>query len=186
MDTGLIFKIMQYTKRLLNGLLFYIGWFACVVAAAKNAVHWAYIATFAILAAHFILQSHRLKDFILLITLSFAGFLLDSFFLHAGWLSYHSPNPWFATLAPFWVVCLHAIFSTSINHSLAWLKRRTYLEAILGAGGIAWTYLAGARLGAIDFLIPIPRALIGIGAVWFFYLPLVYWFSLWLDEKLGD
>lgn len=173
---------MLYSKRFLNGILFYVGWFVCIAAAANNTVGWAYIATFAILAAHFLLQDYRLKDFILLIALSAAGFLIDTFFLRAGLLSYHSPNPWFGGIAPFWVVCLHAIFATSINHSLAWLKGRTYLDAILGAGGIAWTYFAGARLGAIDFTLSPPLALAIIGGVWFFYLPLVYWFSLQLDN----
>lgn len=186
MDKELIYKFVFYSKKLLNGLLFYVGWFICVIAAAKNRPEWALVATVAIVAAHFILYDKRWKDFILLVVLSSAGLLIDTFFLWAGWISYQSPNRFFIHLAPLWIVCLHAIFSTTINHSLAWLKNYLFASSFLGAGGIAWTYLAGQRLGAIDLLLPNFLSLLAIGCVWFFYLPCVYWFSLQLDKKYGE
>jgi Protein of unknown function (DUF2878) len=186
MDKKLAVKMGLYSKRFLNGLLFYAGWFVCIAAAKKNQYHLALYVTLVILITHFAFYNQRRKDLILLCTLSTAGLLMDTSFMRAGWLSYQSPNQWLPEIAPFWVGCLHAIFSTTINHSLAWLKIYPFYSALLGSAGIAWTYFAGQKLGAIEILIPNPLALIAIGSIWFFYLPAVYGFSKWLDKIFGD
>lgn len=186
MTKDLILKLIGLSKRLLNGFFFYLGWFVVVLAAAKDNPTFGVFITGILLGLHFLLFDQNRKDLVLLVVLSTAGFFLDSFYIWAGWLHYHSPNHWLPQFAPLWIVCLHAIFATSINHSLAWLKAFPPYAGVLGTFGIVTTYLAGARMGAIDFIAPYQWVLFYIGCIWFFYLPAVYWFSRWLDRKIGD
>lgn len=186
MDKEFLYKLFFYSKKLLNGALFYAGWFYCVMSAAKGYPQEALFVTAAILIIHFLVFEQRRKDVILLITMVPIGFLLDSSYAYFGWVRFHSPNPLYPWMAPLWVLSLYAIFAITLNHSLSWLKAKPLYSAVLGTGGIASTYLAGLRLGAIDFIEPWYIVLGGIGAIWFFYTPALFAFCRYLDKRLGD
>ena len=68
-------------------------------------------------------------------------------------------------LAPYWMVALWAIFATTLNVSLRWLRGRAVLAAALAAVGGPAAYYAGAQLGALKLVAP-GAALAAIGAGW--------------------
>jgi hypothetical protein len=53
--------------------------------------------------------------------------------------------------APHWMVALWMMFATTLNVSLAWMKRSLLLAAALGATGGPLAYWAGAALGGLSF-----------------------------------
>ena len=63
--------------------------------------------------------------------------------------------------APYWMVALWALFATTLNVSLRWLRARPWLGALLGALGGPAAYYAGARLGALE----LATAGAGLGAI---------------------
>ena len=88
-----------------------------------------------------------------------------------GWVAY--PSGYFnASLAPYWIVTMWMLFATTLNSSMRWLKGRRLLAAVLGAVAGPLSYLAGQRLGGMEFVEP--RAALAFLAVgWAAVMPLV-------------
>jgi hypothetical protein len=67
-------------------------------------------------------------------------------------------------------------FGTTIHVSLSWLAERYTLAAALGVIGGPLTYLAAARLGAVD-LTPAHWSLTALALTWGAVLPFLFWMS---------
>ena len=74
--------------------------------------------------------------------------------------------------APYWIVAMWALFATTVNLSLRWLKGRLWLALILGAIGGPLAYFAGYRFGAVTFL-ESTTALILLSLGWALWTPLL-------------
>jgi len=106
--------------------------------------------------------------------LCLAGTLIDSIYPLAGVLTYAAPWP-YPHLAPAWLVIMWLNLALTLNHSLAWLRKRYLLAAMFGGVGGGLSYWAGWRLGAVEFSWT-PWAAAGlIGLVWAAALPALYW-----------
>ncbi len=99
------------------------------------------------------------------------GLAWDSALVALGLMSYPSGN--FAPgLAPHWIIAMWALFATSLNLSMSWLKGRPRLAALFGAVGGPMAYLAGERLGGLEM--PDPVLALAVQAVgWAIILPLL-------------
>lgn len=176
-------NVGPHVKKLLNGVLFYIGWFFIVVSAAQGLPLKAFFFAVMTMVFHFTFIDRQAKECVLVASLVGFGFILDTIFVLLGLLVYESPDPWISWGAPLWILGIHAIFASTIYHSLSWLGNYPWVSAVLGALGSFFTYVAGNRLGAVVFLLPGIWSPIIIGAVWFFYLPLVYLYADWLKRR---
>jgi hypothetical protein len=88
-----------------------------------------------------------------------------------GWIAY--PNgALIAGTAPIWIVAMWVVFSTTLNVSLAWLKRSLPLAVLFGAVGGPIAYVAGEKLGGLVFVQPTP-ALIALAIGWAAITPLL-------------
>ncbi|WP_286799223.1 DUF2878 domain-containing protein [Pandoraea sp. 64-18] len=146
-----------------------VGWFTCVLSAAKGD-GWIGVALVAAMAAgHLCLDRRPLREAGFLVVVTVLGFGWESCVYRTGWIAY--PNgvlvPGFA---PYWMAGLWALFALQINPVFASLRRRRLLCAMLGAVGGPLSFRAGAALGAVQF-IDIWRALALIGAGWAVMLP---------------
>jgi len=65
-----------------------------------------------------------------------------------------------------------ALFATTINHSMAWLKNRYFLALLLGAVFGPLAFIAGESLGAVVFL-DRTMALTLLAAGWAVLMPLL-------------
>ncbi len=148
-------------------------WFASVLGAAGG-LPWlgaACIAPF--LAWQLRASRDPAYDRRALVLLCLGGILIDSAYPLAGALSYAAPWP-FPSLAPAWLVIMWMNLALTLNHSLAWLRRRYALAAVFGGLGGGLSYWAGSRLGAVEFHWPAWAAAGVIGLVWAAALPTAY------------
>ena len=79
------------------------------------------------------------------------GTIVDGLLRYSGLLIYESAVPVIHWLAPVWIIAMWMLFSTTLNHSLSWLKGRPWLSFLLGAIFGPLSYIAGTRLEAIAF-----------------------------------
>lgn len=156
---------------LLNFVLFQIGWFACVLSgAAKQPLIGAAIAAL-IIGWHVWHAQQPAKEISLLLIAMLVGAVWDSLLVWQAWLNYPA-GILFPNTAPYWIIMLWALFATTLNLSLRWLKQHMVLAILLGAVAGPLAYYGGARLGAVDFVQP-ANAIIALAIGWALFTPLL-------------
>lgn len=154
-----------------NFIAFQLGWFACVLGAA-NGFAWAGSSLGIAIVAWQLQRAPRARTELVLVLVAAAiGALWDSALAAIGWIRYPS-GELIEGLAPHWIVMLWMLFATTLNSSLAWLKRSMLLAAAFGALGGPLAYLAGAKLGALE-LAEQSAALIALAVGWAVITPLL-------------
>lgn len=154
---------------IVNVLLFQIGWFACVLGAAHGMPWAGAIAAAAIVTWHIAHAAQPQRELALLVAAAVLGALFETFLVQTGWVSFNT-GVLFEGAAPYWMVALWAIFATTLNVSLRWLRPHPGLAALLGAVGGPAAYYAGTRLGALEF-VAAGAALATIGIGWAILVP---------------
>jgi hypothetical protein len=99
------------------------------------------------------------------------GALWDSALVSSGWIVFTS-GMLIDGVAPPWILALWALFATTLNASLGWLKNKLLVAALFGALGGPLSYWAGMRLGALQFAAPM-AALIALSIGWGVMTPLL-------------
>ena len=154
-----------------NILAFQIGWFACVLGGAHD-LPWVGTGIALVIVAWHLTRAARPKQELLLVLSAAAiGALFDTLLVWLGWFTYSS-GTLIAGTAPHWMVALWMLFATTLNLSLAWLKRRLFVAALFGAIGGPLAYLGGEKLGALNFASP-TAGLIALAIGWALLTPLL-------------
>ncbi|MEW6296643.1 MAG: DUF2878 family protein [Thermodesulfobacteriota bacterium] len=164
---------MKYA--LLNAAAFYVGWFACVLGAARGHPLLGPSVVAALLTLHLLLTSDVTREVRLLLTAGVVGSLLDTLMMWGGVYTFVGyADHW---VCPIWITALWMNFATTLHSSLSWLLHRYLLAACFGAVGGPLSYYAGARLGALTFP-PDPRpSLLILAVAWGVALPVLIWFA---------
>jgi len=166
--------------KLLNGIFFYIAWYACIYGASLD-FELLGVATGAILIAlHFFISKKRRSDLIFLGAFLAIGFLGDWLLISQHILAYPYVTFDITTLGvPLWILTIYASFSTTINHSAIFLHKHPVWCSIGGGIGGSVSYYLAAKIGAI--LLPLGWiSLVAIAIYWF----LILLFSKWLHDLL--
>jgi hypothetical protein len=155
----------------LNFIAFQVAWFACVLGGANGQAVAGTMVVAAVVALHLALAQRSLPEALLIAAAAMVGLAWDSLLVTFGLISYPIGN--FAPgLAPYWIVAMWALFATSLNLSMSWLKGRLRLAALFGAVGGPLAYLAGERLGGLQM--PDPVLALGAQALgWAVLLPVL-------------
>ena len=130
-----------------NFVFFQAGWFACVIGAANQQVFWPVVATLLYIAIHIWHSPRPISELKLLAKAGLFGAAVDTLIANLGFLSFENSWP-SAYLSPVWMWTLWALVASTINSSLAWLRDRRILGAVLGAIAGPMSYEAGVRMGA--------------------------------------
>lgn len=158
-------------RLLLNFAAFQIGWFACVLGAANGLPWLGPVVVAAVVALHLAMVRRPLPELYLLLVAMVIGLAVDSLLLATGCLRY-STGLWLPGLAPYWIIAMWALFATTLNVSMGWMRGRPVLTALMGAVGGPLSYLAGEKLGAIELIQPI-AALAALSLAWAMAMPLL-------------
>lgn len=157
---------------LINIIAFQLGWFACVLGGA-NGHPWlgAGFAGLVMLWHVFTCKQKPLEISLIAIAL-LIGLIFDTIPMHMHWLSFQTTPYWPNTITPVWMLGLWGMLATTLNISLAWLKKNWFLATALGAVSGPLAYLSGSKLGAIVIL-NMPAAMIYLAIGWGLAIPLL-------------
>ncbi|PPC85813.1 MAG: hypothetical protein CTY37_07380 [Methylotenera sp.] len=165
-------------RLVVNFVLFQIGWFACVLGAAKQ-MPWLGVATvIAILAWHLRQAKYPKKELQLLFVTLVIGGTFDQLMINHQLVNYQA-HGWSNAFVPVWILALWAEFVTVLNVSLRWMRGRNLIAVLFGAIGGPLAYAGAERLGAVS-LNNWPMSYIALGVGWAVITPLL----LKLSEKL--
>jgi F0F1-type ATP synthase assembly protein I len=167
---------------LINFAAFQIGWFACIMGAARGHSFWGPAVVALVLVLHFFARSRtRAAEALLTLAAGAIGFVVDTALIALGaFAPVRSllPHP----LSTVWLVALWMNFATTLNVSLQWLHGKSLLAALLGAVGGPLAYWAGDRLGAIDIDRPLLMPLLAVGLAWCTVTPVLFRLARWFTE----
>lgn len=156
-----------------NAVGYQVVWFTSVIGAAHGLAYAGPVAAciFAILTIMY--GGARHPDLRLIPLALLIGVLADSAWIALGWLHYSAPWP-SAQFAPAWIVGIWLSFAMTLNHSMAFLKGRYALAAVLGGIGGPLAYWSASRgFGAVHFDASASTVLIGLGIGWAVVFPLL-------------
>jgi hypothetical protein len=147
------------------------AWLACVIGAARQLPAFALAVAVAVMLLHLSTAAQPLRELVLIGIAAATGLLFETGLVASGWVRINE-----ATLlggsVPFLMVALWGVFATTLNVALRSLRRRYLLSALLAAVGAPLAYLAGSRLGAIQWVETLPAlTLISVG--WAIQQPLL-------------
>ena len=162
---------------ILNFVLFQIGWFACVIGAAKQ-MPWIGVAFMLIFLAWHLSQAFRPKLELMLVILTvIIGGIYDFMMTNNQLLTYQShgwqSHGWSAALPAVWILALWAEFAMILNVSLRWMRNRWLIAILFGAIGGPLAYIGAARLGAV-YLDNLPLSYVGLSVGWAIVTPLLF------------
>lgn len=160
---------------IVNIVLFQIGWFACVLCAARDLPWVGTGIAVAVVAVHLIRAARPPEELKLIAIALIIGAIWDSALVALGWIRYPS-GTFFAGIAPHWILAMWAIFATTLNISMRWMKKRWLIAFVLGAVCGPLSYWGAGRLGAATFTEPM-AALIALAVGWGVIMPVLMWMS---------
>ena len=165
---------------ILNFGIFHIGWLACVLGAATDMAMTGSLIAILMIAIHLARVANFRTELYLVLAAVAIGFTWESLLLSRQWLAY-AGSPIGSNIAPYWLVIMWALFATTINVSMAWMKNRWLLAVAMGAVFGPMAFVAGEKLGAVQFL-DSQSALIALSCGWAVLMPLI----LWVAEKINS
>lgn len=172
-------KLAIHVKLAINVLLFQAGWFACVLSAAQGLPWIGSVVVGSAIVWHLTESARPKRELVLIAAAALVGALFETFLVQTGWLRFNSGNV-LAGAAPYWMIALWALFATTLNVSLRWLRSRPGIAVLFGAIGGPASYYAGARLGAIEF-VHAGAAFTAIAFGWALATPVLISFAQRLD-----
>jgi len=158
-------------RTLFNFVAFQVGWFSCVLGAANGLPLLGVLVVCLIVALHIRLSDQPGHELRLLVLSMLLGLVFDSLLVSSGWVSYPS-GMMVAGVAPYWILAMWALFSTTLNLSMGWLKNSLVLASVMGAVFGPLSYLAGQRLGAIQ-LVDFRSSMIMLALIWALVMPIL-------------
>ena len=159
------------SDKLLNFLLFQLGWFGCVMSSAAGQPLVGSAVAAAIIGWHLWRAQQPTREFYLILTAMLIGLVWDSLLVWQAWLHYPA-GMLLPHIAPYWIIIMWALFATTLNLSLRWLKQHMILAIVFGAIAGPLAYYGGARLGAVDFVQP-AYAFLALTIGWAVFTPLL-------------
>ena len=170
-------------RLLMNFVLFEAAWFACVIGASHDglAVMAGTGAALLAVALHVVLSEQPIAELELAMAAALIGLLWETFLIQIGVVAVPH-GELIVGVAPPWIVAMWALFATTLNYSLGWLRGRWTLAAVLGAIAGPLSYWAGVRMGALQFIDPV-KAVIALAIGWGVATPLLLGLALHLVAK---
>jgi hypothetical protein len=167
----------------INLAFYQVTWLAAIAGAARG-WWWAGPSMLVVFAAWQIAVSrYRVADIELMLCAAIVGFAVDTLCVRGGMLVYAAsvPSPDFA---PAWIVALWMSFALTLNHSLAYMKSRLPLAALLGAVGAPLAYWAAARgWNALSFAAHPLLALGVLASAWAILAPALFFLARHLVQN---
>ena len=171
-------------SKLVNLVLYQLGWFSCVLGAAWGFPLSGAFAALLLLAVHLLLTESRQAELTLVFCACLLGVVIDSGQQALGILTFKADPAWPLWL-PLWIFVIWAQFATLFHYALYWLTGRYLLGAIFGLIGGPLAYWGGVRLGAAEFAENQLVSLTSLALIWALVTPFLIWLSTRLNCHEG-
>jgi Protein of unknown function (DUF2878) len=125
-----------------------VGWFVCVLSAARALPSIGVAFVVAAIVWHLARAPRATSELKLVASVTLIGAAWESALVIAGLLAYPNELPGLLH-APYWIVALWALFAIQLNVAYGWLKQRLALAALFGAIAGPASFRAGAALHAL-------------------------------------
>ncbi len=136
---------------LINVAAFKLGWISSVVGGAQQIPWLGPLVVSIAVALHLSRAERPRSELLLILSCGLLGAVFDSVLVAAGWVTF--PSGMFSDLlAPYWIVTMWMLFGTTINLSMRWMRGRALVAAAFGFVGGPLAYLAGHKIGGIQFV----------------------------------
>jgi hypothetical protein len=156
---------------LINVAAFKLGWVSSVVGGAQQLPWLGPLVVFVVIALHLARAERPRSELMLILSCGLIGAVFDSVLVAAGWVTF--PSGMFSdVMAPYWIVTMWMLFGTTINLSMRWMRGRPLLASAFGFVGGPLAYLAGHKIGGIQF-VDQPAALVMLAIGWAVMMPLL-------------
>ena len=169
---------------LVNFLGFQLGWFACVLGAANDNELLGMIIALGIVIYHVVSQADSTNELKLVFAAVAIGLFWETGVLNLNILHYpshHEASFW----APQWLIMMWALFATTINLSMGWLKGRWFLAVLMGAIFGPLAFIAGEKLGAVVFL-DSSLSMITLAIGWGLLMPALLWLAQRINHNFNS
>ncbi len=163
----------------MNIAAFKVGWLSSVVGGASQLPWIGPVAVLLAISLHLYFARRPQSELMLIVSCGLIGAAFDSFLVTAGWVSYSS-GVFFEYAAPYWIIAMWMLFATTLNVSMQWMSGKPLLAAVMGLVAGPLSYIAGNKLGAIEFVNE-TAALSALAVGWAVMLPLL----MQLAERLN-
>lgn len=164
---------------LVNFIGFQVGWFACVLGAAHDKELLGMIIALGVIIYHVVTQGDLRKELKLVLAATAIGLLWETWVLNLDILRYPSHSE-LLFWPPSWLIMMWALFATTINLSMGWLKGRWVLSVFMGAVFGPLAFIGGEKLGAVVFL-DSTQSIVTLSIGWGLLMPLL----LWIAERIN-
>jgi hypothetical protein len=170
------------TRLLVNIIGFYVGWFSCVLGAAKEQYLLGPLVVLVLFALHLKLNTPRRAEAALAGLSLVAGFVVDSVLVAAGVMSVNRgflPEP----VTSLWMAALWVNFAMTLNVALVRMQGHVWIAVVLGALGGPSAYYSGGKLGAAAIHDPLWLNLVILAVVWGVLTPVLSWLAGKLSRR---
>ena len=164
---------------LVNFIGFQVGWFACVLGAANDKELLGMIIALGVIIYHVVTQGDSRKELKLVLAATATGLFWETWVLNLDILRYPSHSE-LLFWPPSWLIMMWALFATTINLSMGWLKGRWVLALFMGAVFGPLAFIGGEKLGAVVFL-DSTQSIVTLSIGWGLLMPLL----LWIAERIN-
>lgn len=139
-------KSSAMTHKIINAVTFQALWFTAILSG------WFYALPLLVIhLAHFLYAERRTSVRLACFGLAAIGVVADSVFGLLGVYQFKADNLMVLDLIPLWLCYMWLSFVTCLPISLSWLLRSPLVLLAFFTIGGALSYIAGRKLGAIDF-----------------------------------
>ena len=153
----------------INAIGFNIIWFGCVFLGNSFTP-----IALCLLLAHLIFVNNKGKELFIIISVSVVGLFIDSLlvYFHVYNFNQLDPDPLFVIL--FWLIILWAAFAATINHSLSFINKYTFVKFLAGLLVVPLSYLAGNNFHAVEFGYSVVTTFFILSLTWGMLIPLLF------------
>jgi hypothetical protein len=152
-------------KKLLNLLIFQVGWLVCVIGGNYYAIAYTLVA----LACHHYYVLENSSEWQLVAIVAVVGSLWDIVMVFSGLIHFTGPG---LLGVPIWLICLWVLFATTFMHALSWLRHYLWIAAILAAALGPASYWLGTELSNAEISAPILLSLSVMALGWSILFPM--------------
>jgi hypothetical protein len=141
---------------LINLVGFNLSWFGLV--------YWgdAFIPiSVSLLLIHLYFYGQKNHELLLVLLITLIGVFVDSLLQYFNIFVFEH-----STHIPLWLIALWACFAATLCHSLDFLSRHKVLQLLVGGFLAPLSYVAGYKLNAVDFTLPLTTTYLILSLIW--------------------